>query len=972
MERKKILFQFILLLILLPTFFSLCHVTASPAIGSTTITVESVADAYVNFSSPDTNYGGVDYMYVSANSEQDFTYVMFDLSSLPSGANIISAKLKVYLSSTGGSIYWSPADRIGAYYCSDSFWTELGITWNNKASFDPEPTDTWSFSIIYYTKVYKSWNVTEDLRTALPSGTLTEVLKFESKTGDGYAVFQSREGANKPKLEVEYSTKPVFVVHLESIQDTEATVNLGLITFSGYVFSLPTDIDVVNGSYLATYSGGYTFVRWETTGGVTVSDENEASTMVTVLGDGTLRAVGTAERFEYTYDQESPQWNSEGAGEMDAVRFTPLFSGQLLTARYYMYDLSSYQSNTFKVHIIDETHNDLVTPFNATPPAEGWFDVDLSSHGINVNEGADFYLGMEWIVDYNPDLGKDSTSPSDRSWHWNGTVWKEETYSDFMIRAVVGTAPLLPTFNIPVLQNPATLDGVIIEQEWADANRMGVTFETDGITYEGVIHLKHDCTTMWICIQVQDEDEDPSPSPDVMGDAVGVIFDTNGNIKTDAGDDMAILFHDDQPKDMAYTADAPSPPEDDETIGGAMNVNGGSEWQVGVYTFELSKPLNSGDSAGNDIALSPGDEIAVKFIYVDPDLAGQAPPFVGFMLLLEPCLPPVVNVGVEAGDWVSYGDVSFEYASNMPGYEQPPPEMNISWTDMEVLDVSDSSVTVLSTIIFENGTEQTDIVSWGNIATGEGNLSLGIIPSNLGEGDEIPESFSFGPELTFKISINGTVTRRYAGAYREVNYVNVTYPIIYDTVQFGTMNISLYWDKETGIICEEWYSYVSSYTINMTDYYINMSMMFKLTATNMWPAVFTAQDGYAFNIVMTSNSTISDFDFSESLKQISFNVTGPTGKAGCCNVTIPRVLLKGEPWTIYVNNTDCTTLCSIAENSTHTFIYIPYTCSTNTIQIKATWVVPEFPSAIILPLIMILTTLAAGFAKKGLHGKQRD
>ena len=45
---------------------------------------------------------------------------------------------------------------------------------------------------------------------------------------------------------------------------------------------------------------------------------------------------------------------------------------------------------------------------------------------------------MEWITDYNPDLGEDRTSPSNRSWHWNGTDWEEETYSDFMIRAVVG------------------------------------------------------------------------------------------------------------------------------------------------------------------------------------------------------------------------------------------------------------------------------------------------------------------------------------------------------------------------------------------------------------------------------------------------------------------------------------------------------------------------------------------------------
>jgi hypothetical protein len=58
--------------------------------------------------------------------------------------------------------------------------------------------------------VYKSWNVATDVRTALPSRLLTEVLKFSSKTGDGYAQFQTRESANKPKLEVEYTLAPIL------------------------------------------------------------------------------------------------------------------------------------------------------------------------------------------------------------------------------------------------------------------------------------------------------------------------------------------------------------------------------------------------------------------------------------------------------------------------------------------------------------------------------------------------------------------------------------------------------------------------------------------------------------------------------------------------------------------------------------------------------------------------------------------
>jgi len=325
------------------------------------------------------------------------------------------------------------------------------------------------------------------------------------------------------------------------------------------------------------------------------------------------------------------------------------------------------------------------------------------------------------------------------------------------------------------------------------------------------------------------------------------------------------------------------------------------------------------------------------------------------------------TVGVKSGDWVGYGDVSFEYASNMTGDEDPSSEMNMSWMDMEILNVHNSNVTCRSTVIYENGTEQTQVM-WGDIATGEGNLSVGIIPSNLGAGDEIPANLTYYTEEPLKLSINGTVTRSYAGANREVNYANITYPIIYGNVTYGAWNMSFYWDKKTGVMCEENTAYTMSYPINMThSVYANMSILWRMTATNMWPAVFTAQDGYAFNVAMTSNSTISNFNFSEALKQISFNVTGPADKAGYCNVTIPQSLLQGDPWTIYINVTDCTTLCSITGNDTHTFIYIPYTCSTNTIQMKGTWVIPEFSSAIILLLLMILTMLAVTFAKKRLY-----
>ena len=432
------------LLIVSPFCFSAFLVGASPAIGSTTVTLHSIADSYVNASSPDTNYGSSVSLYVSASSKLDYTYVMFNLSSIPSEANIIYAQLRMYLSDLGGQIYGHPSDDIGVYYCPDNSWIENEIIWNNSPTFDSQPTDIYSFGLGLIFANYRSWDVTADVKQAFSEEILTEVVKFESKTGDGYAVFDSKENDNEPLLEIEYSLESVHVVNLESSQDTGVTNDLGVITLADEGFSLPSDVDVVAGTYQVSYSGGYLFSHWETVGGVVVSNPLAATTTVTVTGDGTLKAVGTAELLEYNYDNgRCTPIGSEIEGNMYAVRFTPLFSGQLFIARFFMAYVSSSTDNAIKVHVMDENRNDVITPFEQTIDSAGWLDAYLSAYDINVIAGTDFYIGIEWLSNYTLTLGGYYEDLSGRSWEWNGTNWEELENKDFTIRAVVGEEGLI-------------------------------------------------------------------------------------------------------------------------------------------------------------------------------------------------------------------------------------------------------------------------------------------------------------------------------------------------------------------------------------------------------------------------------------------------------------------------------------------------------------------------------------------------
>ncbi len=94
-------------------------------------------------------------------------------------------------------------------------------------------------------------------------------------------------------------------------------------------------------------------------------------------------------------------------------------------------------------------------------------------------------------------------------------------------------------------------------------------------------------------------------------------------------------------------------------------------------------------------------------------------------------------------------------------------------------------------------------------------------------------------------------------------------------------------------------------------------------------------DGETHVVTTFSNSTIASFNFNQTLQQISFNVTGPSGTLGFCDVTIPRNLLESEPpsvWAVTIDGINST--FSPTENSTHTTLQFTYGQATRGVQIR--------------------------------------
>lgn len=109
-----------------------------------------------------------------------------------------------------------------------------------------------------------------------------------------------------------------------------------------------------------------------------------------------------------------------------------------------------------------------------------------------------------------------------------------------------------------------------------------------------------------------------------------------------------------------------------------------------------------------------------------------------------------------------------------------------------------------------------------------------------------------------------------------------------------------------------------------------------------------------------SNSIISGFSYNQVAKQINFQVSGATGSSGTCRVVFPEDLIL-PPYKVFVNGQNLTSSSTSITNFTHVAIYFSYV---HTSQASNVIIVPEFPSMLILPFLVLLTLLIAVLKRK--------
>src|SRR5438309_398178 len=228
--------------------------------------------------------------------------------------------------------------------------------------------------------------------------------------------------------------------------------------------------------------------------------------------------------------------------------------------------------------------------------------------------------------------------------------------------------------------------------------------------------------------------------------------------------------------------------------------------------------------------------------------------------------------GVKIGDWVDYGQLSFQGNGNSFNVQDFIHTIDLNST---VTDVHGNNVTLLQTAKFDNGTDPRSVVLQGDLATGRGNLTFALIAKGLTAGDPVTQTPPIlGGLGAFASVINETVTRQYAGALRTVN-VGIQEP----SLPGVTLRSTAYWDAQTGFALElSLHSFIPAGILSPSSPSSSIDIHLKATSTNIWTP--STNPDFGLDIAPPSSFVL----FQGSFDTFSVNLTSFGSFTGTVNL----------------------------------------------------------------------------------------
>ena len=160
-----------------------------------TFVFHSVADAYVNHTNPDTNYGRSTALRTDASPDIR-SYLRFRPRGM--GGELVSATLRIYANSSSNLGYT-------LHQISNNEWSEIDLTYNNAPSFGPIINTSGPLSGGVWTEI----DVTNYV---IGNSNVNFGLATDSQTAISYA---SREGDHSPELIITTESSSNPITHLQ-------------------------------------------------------------------------------------------------------------------------------------------------------------------------------------------------------------------------------------------------------------------------------------------------------------------------------------------------------------------------------------------------------------------------------------------------------------------------------------------------------------------------------------------------------------------------------------------------------------------------------------------------------------------------------------------------------------------------------------------------------------------------------------
>jgi len=316
------------------------------------------------------------------------------------------------------------------------------------------------------------------------------------------------------------------------------------------------------------------------------------------------------------------------------------------------------------------------------------------------------------------------------------------------------------------------------------------------------------------------------------------------------------------------------------------------------------------------------------------------------------------NVGVAVGQTSDYTYAISRTVRDSNGNLTTSTPFTVDYLEtITVQAISGTNVTFKFERDLLNGTTETG-TSWVNVSDGDG-TGFVVISANRNAGALLyPDWVNENGTSEGAPYANETVLLKYGDAMMEVNHLNFSY-----TIDDQPRSENYYWEKSTGLIVK-WSISGSETAEDGTVETVNIHFQRVGLEQVFYPYI----DSKDYPVTVNSDSTILGFEFNQTEKQLSLNVTGKTGTSGSCEITFPDGLL----WGTFSLRMDGYTLVE-GDDYTQTYdgtyytFSISYIHSSHTIEIVASDAVPEFPALMILPLFMTATLLAVMLYRKRLR-----